>query len=187
MTRTLKTVLAAAALALSLSAQALTLTPQTPTVGLVPGGSAVAKFDVDLEGAVLELMAVQLDFLFDTGLLASGAAESITLSFSGGTGFPEDFIVISPSGTGASFSWITDGLSLAQVSGAGVLSIKLSDLGLAAGTPLRAELLLSSMDEDISANATLSVVPLPVPEPASWALALAGGCLLIAVRRRVGA
>ena len=166
-------------------AQALTLTPQQAGLTLQPGASATARFDFDFGATPLEFYAVQLDLSFDAAQIGADV-NAITFGFSGTA--PDfslgDFQRANHAG-GATITWVIGvAPGLPSVLGSGVLSVELSNLGVIGSTPLKLDWIVSTLDEDLSASAQIDVAAAPVPEPASWMLALAGGGLLLARRSR---
>lgn len=177
----------AACFTFATSAQALSITPRAATVEVAPGGTGVAEFDIDFGGEPLAFYAFALDLNFDVTQLASNV-DSVLLTFSGTEPqFSLGSFERANHDGGSSIAWII-GMepTLPSVSGTALLRVPFADLGVAALTPLQAHVLLFTADDlELYQNATVNVVTSAVPEPQSWALALAGGMLLIAVRRRL--
>jgi len=180
--RTLAALLAG--LTISGSALALTVTPHQPSLVIAPGSAATAEFDIDFGDLPLDFIALQLDIGFNVFRL-SGDAEAVTLSFAGTEPqFNLGNFVRSNHVDGASISWVIGGVVVPQVSGIAVLSVPVTDIVGSGLTPLKLNMLLSTLDDNLEAGAQIDVVVNAVPEPQAWVLALLGGCGLVVMRRR---
>lgn len=174
-----------AGVTLACSVNALTITPHQASLPITPGGSALAEFDIDFGATPLDFISLQLDVGFNVFRLSSDV-QAMTLSFVGTE--PQfalgDFVRANHDG-GASINWVIGAVAtLPRVSGIALLSVPLQDLAGAGLTPLAVGLRLSTLEDDLYAGAAIAVLASPVPEPQAWLLALAGGCGLIAMRRR---
>lgn len=185
--RSVAALLAGLALAAT-GAQALTIAPHASSLLVAPGSTATAEFDIDFGGDPLSFAGLGLELGFDVGQLAADA-QTVTLSFAGTEpAFSTGSWVRSNHGTGAIISWSYTGPgALPELSGLAVLSVPFARLAGDGLASLTTQLTVydGNFDEHFAAAAVDVVTTASsVPEPQSALLLLAGGCLLIGLRRR---
>lgn len=179
--------LATSCAALMLSILAPVPAQAIPTVTLSGPASVTAgsRFTVDVRAAdVADLYAYQFDLGFDSAMFRlDGAEEGAFLASAGPTLFDPGTVAGDP-GT-LSFLFATLLGPTAGVEGDGILAT-LHFTSLAVGSSVfelgNLVLLDAGLNDIPAAIGQLDVTA--VPEPASWALMLAGGALLVLRRRR---
>lgn len=176
-----------ASITFAAGAQALTITPRAASVQVAPGGSGTAEFDIDFGTTPLQFYAFALDVNFDVTQLGANVDDVILTFDSAEPDFSLGSFERANHDGGSSIAWIIGAQpTLPSVSGTALLRVSFADLGVAPLTPLQAHVLLfTADDQELHQFATVDVITSAVPEPQTWALALAGGLLLIAVRRRL--
>lgn len=166
------------------AAQAITITPLAQKVQLAPGADATLHFQFDFGSDPLALIAFDFALAFDGKQVAVQPAD-LSMSFShGAPNLDGGTLESNLTPRGFHYSWATLGESpLPTVQGTGLLSFKVHNVALVAPSEVSLRLVYSTLEaDDIEQLAGTFLAP--VPEPASWTLALASiGCLLVLRRR----
>lgn len=156
----------------------------TEQLQLAPGTDATLQFKFDFGTAPLEFFAFDFVVAFNGSQIAINPAD-MTMSFSDGApnlGGGETETNLTP--LGYHYGWATLGIDPnPTVSGTGLLSVKLHNLALASQSQLVVGLVYSTPTQD-DIEVLAGTILTPVPEPASWALALAGIGFFVVLRRR---
>lgn len=170
------------------AAQAVTITPLTQELQLAPGADATLQFQFDFGSEPLTFIAFDFAVAFDASQISVDPAE-MTMSFSqGAPDLSGGVTEINQNALGFHYGWATLGVPpYPSIQGTGLLSVKLHNLALSGRSPLVVGLIYSTpLQDDLEAVGGTFLSP--VPEPASWMLALAGiGCFIVLRRRGAAA